>query len=213
MTTDAPDDGQHAAKQEATSRSNRRRGPKKAPPRPVREPSRVVATPYGGFPLDDAERHLVNYQRDDSIDARDETFFRVTRALVVGARRWRKLANDRVKGLKQSMARWEVLYLVAYSGEELSQGELARLISIEGPSMVHMLDSLARDGLIDRHQHAADRRVTVNRITDAGRLAVRDIMGITNALRAELLETVDPKKLDIALEVLGDILKRLEEMQ
>lgn len=212
MRSDVPDHDGLTGKQETSSRSDHRRGPKKAPPRPERGLSRDIATPYGGFPLDDAERHLVNYRRDDSIDARNETFFRVTRALVVAARRWRKLANDRIKGLKQNMARWEALYLVAYSGEELTQGELARLISIEGPSMVHMLDSLARDGLIDRTQHEADRRVTVNRITDAGRVAVRDIMGITNALRAELLEDIDPQKLDIALEVLGDILKRLEDM-
>lgn len=213
MTTKAPNDSEPTGEKKTSSRSDRRRGPKKAPPRPVRAPSRAVAAPYGGFPLDDAERHLVNYREDGSIEGRNEAFFRLTRALVVAARRWRKLANDRIKPLKQTMARWETLYLVAYSGEELTQGELARLISIEGPSMVHMLDALARDGLIERQQHLADRRVTTNRITDEGRQTVRDIMGITNELRADLLENIDPHKLDIAVEVLGDILKRLDEMQ
>ena len=213
MSGDPPDAADGRALKRTTPRSDRKRGPKMAPARPVRLPSRQIVAPYGGFPLDEAERHLVNFQREGGIDERNETFFRMTRALIVATRRWRKLANDRIKGLKQSMARWETLYLVAYSGEDLTQGELARLISVEGPTMVHMLDALARDGLIEREQDAADRRVTINRITEPGRQVVQDIMEVTSNLRVEVLGDIDPEKLDIALEVLGDILKRLEKLQ
>lgn len=190
-------------------RTEQKRGPKAAPARKIVMPA--PRAPVGGFPIDMAERHLINYRRASG-DPSGDLHFRATRAIVVAARRWRKVANDRLKPLDQTMARWETLFLVAYSEEKLTQSELARLISVEGPTMVRMLDALARDGLIEREQSATDRRVTVNRITDKGRHAIEEIMAITNDLRSELLEGIDPKKLAVAVEVLGMILRRLDTM-
>jgi MarR family transcriptional regulator for hemolysin len=111
------------------------------------------------------------------------------------------------------MARWETLFLVAFSGEELTQGELARLISVEGPTMVRMLDTLAKDGLIERRQSDSDRRVTVNSITPKGMRVIRQIMAVTNVLRADLLKDIDPRKLAITIETLTQVLRRLDEMR
>ena len=166
---------------------------------------------FGGFPIDEATRHLSTFYADAQPDEQDINFFRTTRALVVAARRWRKLANDRVKSVGQSMARWEALYLLACAREQLSQSELAKLIGIEGPTMVHMLNALERDGLIERSQSQVDRRVTHNRITEKGRQATRDIMAITNELRADILQDIPPEKLAIALEVLEQIHTRLDD--
>jgi MarR family transcriptional regulator for hemolysin len=198
-----------------SSRSRHRRGPRAAP---VREPAlpkrpKAQAAPYGGFPMDLAQRHLSNFYRNGEVpDARDLINFRTTRALVVAARRWRKLANDRIKGIGQSMARWETLYLMAAHDEDLSQGELAQVVGVEGPTMVSMLNSLAKDGLIERQQSSLDRRVTLNRITEKGWRATRDIMAITNGLRGELLRDIDPDKLAITLEVLESIHARLDQL-
>jgi DNA-binding MarR family transcriptional regulator len=54
------------------------------------------------------------------------------------------------------MAQWETLYLVAYSGEELNQSQLSQLLGVHGPTMLRMLDSLARRGLIERQQSHED---------------------------------------------------------
>ena len=159
------------------------------------------------------EQHLVGHQKHFRKGTADDTYFRVTRALVVAARRWRKVANERVKDLGQTMARWETLFLVAYSNDELTQSELARLISVEGPTMVRMLDVLAKDGLIERRQSDTDRRVTTNRITPKGELVIDEIMAVTNLLRAELLRDIDPEKLIVFLEVLSQILRKLDEMR
>lgn len=189
-------------------RSARKRGPKAAPPK-VSPPKPVRLT---SFSDDDADRHLLHY-RQSSGDQSSDRHFRITRSLVVAARLWRKVANERIKPLNQTMARWETLFHVAYSGADLTQSELARMINVEGPTMVRMLDSLARDGLIDREQSAQDRRVTVNRITPAGRLAIKEIMAITNDLRGEILEEIDPERLAVTYEVLSQILKRLGQMR
>ena len=60
-------------------------------------------------------------------------------------------------------------------------------------------------------KHDADR-VTINRITDKGRQVVRQIMGVTNELRREVLQDVDREELRITNKVLSQILRRLETL-
>jgi DNA-binding MarR family transcriptional regulator len=199
-----------------TSRKTRmqhRRGPKPAarPPEPPPSPP-VEGLLYGGFSVDHSERHLDNYHRFDPDSEADDLYFRLTRALVVAARRWRKVANDRVRPLEQTMAQWETLYLVAYSGEELNQSQLSRLLGVHGPTMLRMLDALARRGLIERQQSHHDLRVTINRITPKGREVISRIMGETNALRREVLGAIDPDELRIAGKVLAQMLRTLERI-
>jgi MarR family transcriptional regulator for hemolysin len=195
-------------------RARHRRGPKTALPVDEATPPRRISDKarFGGFEIDQATLHLQKFYADIKPGERDEIFFRTTRALVVAARRWRKLTNDRIKSIGQNMARWETLYLMACWEEELSQGELAKVVGVEGPTMVHMLNALERDGLIERHQSAVDRRVTHNRITEKGRQATRDIMAITNDVRAELLRDIDPAKLAVALDVLESIHRKLDDL-
>lgn len=168
---------------------------------------------YGGFALDTSDRHLENFHRLSPESLEDDTYFRFTRALVVSARSWRKVANDRIKPLDQTMVRWETLYLVAYSGADLTQGELARVVGVEGPTMVRILHLLAKDGLLERHQSREDLRVTINRITDKGRQVIGDIMSITNQLRSEMLEGIAPEDLSVAQNVLTHMMRNLEGAQ
>lgn len=189
------------------SRTAYKRGPKPSPADDIfaRQTQRIAEM--------QSERHLVGYHKHFRKGTADDTYFRITRALVVAARRWRKVANERVKELGQTMARWETLFLVAYSDDELTQSELARLISVEGPTMVRMLDVLAKDGLIERRQSDTDRRMTTNRITPKGELVIDEIMAMTNLLRADLLRDIDPDKLTVFLEVLSRLLLKLDEMR
>jgi len=161
--------------------------------------------------IDDADQRMRNYRRHFTGGLENQAYFRATRSIVTAARRWRKLANERVKVIGQTMARWETLFLVALSGDELTQSELARLISVEGPTMVRMLDVLAKDGLIARRQSSTDRRVTTNRITTQGMRAIRDIMDITDKLRAEVMGNIDPGRLEVFLDVLTQILRNIDD--
>lgn len=198
------------------SRSTQRRGPKAAKADRERailtDQVRRVAEGPQDAEVTASDRHLMNYHHHFSSAAGDDAHFRATRAIVVAARRWRKLANERVKPIGQTMARWETLFLVAFTGKDLTQSELARLISVEGPTMVRMLDVLARDGLIERHQSSTDRRVTVNRITEKGTAVIEQMMQVTNALRAEVIAGIDPGELAVCVKVLNTILRRLDEL-
>lgn len=195
------------------TRLEQKRGPK-----PAVRPAKASKTPTveglmeGGFSVDHSDKHLVNYHRVDPDSEADDLYFNVTRALVVAARRWRKVANDRLKPLEQTMAQWETLYLVAYSGEELNQSQLSRLLGVHGPTMLRMLDSLARRGLIERQQSHEDLRVTINRITPRGRAVISRIMKLSNELRREVLGDVDEGDLRIAVKVMGQMLRTLERI-
>jgi len=197
------------------TRLGHKRGPKPAQ-RPVAG-AKAKARPVeglmeGGFSLDHSDKHLVNYHRVNPDHESDDLYFRMTRALVVAARRWRKVANDRLKPIEQTMAQWETLYLVAYSGEELNQSQLARLLGVHGPTMLRMLDFLARKGLIERQQSTEDLRVTINRITPAGRAVITSIMGISNELRRDVLRDIDEGELTAALKVLAQVLRKLDDI-
>ena len=156
------------------------------------------------------DERLAKYHRLQSGGDDEDLYYRATRDIVVAGRRWRKLANERIRPTGHTMARWETLFLVAFSDHALTQGELAKLISVEGPTLVRMLDVLAKEGLIERRQSEVDRRVTTNAITPAGRQAIDDIMSVTNSLRAEVLAAIDPAELRTTLKVLGEIIDRID---
>jgi DNA-binding MarR family transcriptional regulator len=195
-------------------RSEKKRGPRGTDAGgPAAGGARRRTLPDGGYDAASSNRHLISYHEKFGDGSESDEFYNATRAIVVSARRWRKLANERVKAVGQTMARWETLFLVAFADVELTQSELARLISVEGPTMVRMLDVLARDGLIERSQSETDRRVTINRITPAGLQVISQIMGITNNLRRELLTDIDPDRLAICVDVLNQILGKLDELK
>jgi DNA-binding MarR family transcriptional regulator len=156
---------------------------------------------------------LAAFHREHGGGEEGDLYYRVTRDIVVAGRHWRKLANERIKLAGQTMARWETLFLVAFSDHALTQSELAPLIGVEGPTLVRMLDLLAQEGLIERRQNEMDRRMTTNTITDAGRAVIVQMMGITNVLRAEVMKDIDPGDLDITLRTLNQIIDRLDEMR
>jgi MarR family transcriptional regulator for hemolysin len=198
------------------SRASHRRGPKAGHSRPdvlAAQAERLAAHDRLVADLSGPDRYLSSFDSTYSEETADSLYFRITRGIVVAARRWRKLANERVKAVDQTMARWETLFLVAFSDVELTQSDLARLISIEGPTLVRMLDLLAREGLIDRRQSDTDRRVTVNTITPAGLKVIDEIMGVTNVLRAEVLKDIPKAELEIALKVLSKIILRINEIR
>ena len=159
------------------------------------------------------DERLAKYHRMYAGSDVDDLYYRATREIVVAGRRWRKLANERIRPTGHTMARWETLFLVAFSDHALTQGELARLLNVEGPTLVRMLDVLQREGLIERRQSEIDRRVTTNAITPKGRQAIDDIMGVTNALRLEVLRHLDPEELATCLRVLGQIIERIDAMR
>src|SRR5215831_10534221 len=96
--------------------------------------------------------------------------FRVARI----ARRLRQAIDGELRLLGLTEATWRPLAYVGRLGGGVRQKELATALSIEGPSLVRLLDNLEQRGLIERREEESDRRARGIHLTRAGRdLAVR----------------------------------------
>jgi MarR family transcriptional regulator for hemolysin len=88
---------------------------------------------------------------------------------------------------------------------------LAKKLSIEAPTLVRMLDTLAKDGLIKRIPDENDKRVVHNELTDEGEKAVEQIKQLTNDLRMELLRGLSLPDIEVTQRVLYQLIMRLDE--
>jgi len=121
---------------------------------------------------------------------------RVTVNLVLVARRWRSLLDERLRLIGQSSARMEALAAIINSPSLSAQVDIAKRLRIEGPTMTRMLDTLEADGLVERLSDPADRRTKQLRLTAAGEKVLEEIFAIADELRDRLLEGVAPEAMD-----------------
>lgn len=196
---------------EKRSRSEFRRGPKQARSATSARQPAAPLVPYGGFGPTEAEAHRATPSLSGIAEHGKAMHFELTRTIIVAGRRWRKLANERIRQHGQSMARLEILYLVSRTGRELNQRQLARLISVDESAIIHLLSALAKEGLIERRQSEQDRRVTVNVVTEAGLATMRELMVEVSDLRDEVLGAFDEERIRDVAQFMGELLLKLEE--
>ena len=135
---------------------------------------------------------------------------RVTVNLVLVARRWRSLLDERLRLIGQSSARMEALAAIINSPSLSAQVDIAKRLRIEGPTMTRMLDTLEADGLVERLPDPADRRTKQLRVTPEGEKVLSDIFAIADDLRERLLVGVDHDRLDQLNELLVMLTGRLD---
>jgi MarR family transcriptional regulator for hemolysin len=135
---------------------------------------------------------------------------RFSSALHGTARTWRLALDKRLKNLGVGQSGWMTIAM-AKSPEPLSQRALADQVGVEGPSMVSMLDRLERDGFVVRTASPLDRRVKLVQLTDAGRKVFDEVRLEADAMRATLLDGVDPQALATATGLLELLRARIED--
>ena len=121
---------------------------------------------------------------------------RLTINMVLVARRWRSLLDDRLRLVGQSSARMEALAAIMNSPALSAQVDLAKRLRIEGPTMTRMLDTLEADGLVERLPDPSDRRTKQLRLTALGEKVLEDIFVIADELRDRLLEGLPADRID-----------------
>ena len=127
------------------------------------------------------------------------------------ARRLRQAVDSELRLIGLTEATWRPLVYVRRLGDGVRQKELATALSIEGPSLVRLLDNLERRGFIERREDENDRRARGLYLTRAGReLAVRAAR-IGNGLQTRLMAAVPAADLDICERVLETLERELEE--
>ncbi|MDG2034197.1 MAG: MarR family transcriptional regulator [Rhodospirillales bacterium] len=126
-------------------------------------------------------------------------------SLVNLAHRWRLVIDDELRPLGFSQATWRTLFFVSRAGGQVRQKDLAVDIGIEGPSLVHLLDSLEDAGLIRRAVSAVDRRVKLVNLTSTGNAEMRRIETVLDAVRASLLQGLDKDQLALSIKIFDRI--------
>lgn len=124
------------------------------------------------------------------------------------SRKWRARLDERLKHTGLNQARWMVLIHLSHGG--VSQRELAERISVEGPSLVRVLDRLEHQGLVERRACGNDRRIKQLYLTTAAQPALTEITRISDKLRHELLAEFSEAEVAIAWRLLKGIGDKLE---
>ncbi len=140
---------------------------------------------------------------------RDQFPFAVARV----TRRWRKLLDERLKDLGVTQARWTTMVYLQKGGEGLTQRELARLMAIENPTLVRLLDSLEQQGLIERRPCPNDRRARRLHLTPDGTKFMNVLTERAAKLREEMLEGISDEEIEGALAVFHKILENAERQK
>ena len=135
---------------------------------------------------------------------------RLTINLVLVARRWRSLLDERLRTIGQSAARMEAMSAIFNSPTLSAQVDIAKRLRIEGPTMTRMLDTLENDGLVERLPDPSDRRTKQLRLTAAGEAALEEIFAIADELRDALLDGIPHEKMDELNAFLGMLTGRLD---
>ena len=102
-------------------------------------------------------------------------------------RRWRKVLDAEFQSSGLTDATWRPLLHLNILGDGVRQKDLAASVGIEGPSLVRLIDTLVKKGLIQRSEDSTDRRAKLLCLTPEGQLIVTRIKEIVAPLENELL--------------------------
>jgi MarR family transcriptional regulator for hemolysin len=127
------------------------------------------------------------------------------------ARRWRALIDLRLKEYGLTEATWRPLLHLSKFEAPPRQTDLADSLSIEGPSLVRLLDTLERDGYILRCADS-DRRTKTIRLTLRGETLQRKIAAVVADTRSQVLADVADRRLAAAIEVLEEVQRAIQAL-
>jgi MarR family transcriptional regulator, transcriptional regulator for hemolysin len=127
------------------------------------------------------------------------------------ARRLRQAVDAELHAYGLTEATWRPLAYVGRLGGGVRQKELATALSIEGPSLVRLLDNLEHRGLIERREDEDDRRARGIHLTKAGRDLAVKVAKVGTAIQSRLLASVPPADLETCQRVLSNIERQLDE--
>jgi MarR family transcriptional regulator, transcriptional regulator for hemolysin len=122
------------------------------------------------------------------------------------AREWRRAVDGRLQVYGLTEATWLPLLRIARSETPMRQNELAASLSLDGSSVVRLLDALETSGLVERCEDRVDRRAKSLVLTPHGRRTVDQVERVSQDIRDVVLG-------DISDEDLGRTFRLLETIR
>lgn len=123
------------------------------------------------------------------------------------SRQWRFLLDKQLACNSLTQASGIALVYIA-DNQGVSQTELARLLGVETPSLVPVLDQLEQQGLIERRPSAQDRRQKALFLLSAATALVSEIDRKRRALQQELLAGLTAEQQQALPQLLDAVLQQ-----
>jgi MarR family transcriptional regulator for hemolysin len=128
------------------------------------------------------------------------------------AREWRRAVDGRLQVYGLTEATWLPLLRIARSETPMRQNELAASLSLDGSSVVRLLDALENSGLIERYEDPADRRAKSLVLTARGRRTVDQVERVSQDIREAVLGEIPFEDLACTLRLLDTVRDRLQSL-
>jgi MarR family transcriptional regulator, transcriptional regulator for hemolysin len=131
------------------------------------------------------------------------------------ARQWRRAVDRRLQPFGLTEATWLPLIYLARAEAPMRQKDLAAVMTLDGSSVVRLLDALEASELIGRSEENADRRAKIVTITARGWAIIEQVEIIARDVRNATLDGLSGNDLRIAARVLdtvcGNLARQLEQ--
>ena len=125
-------------------------------------------------------------------------------------RQWRRAADLRLQPFGLTEATWLPLIRIARAPEPPRQKDLAASMSLDGSSVVRLLDNLEAAGLVER-QEGEDRRAKIIVLTARGRAIADKVETVARRVRIDALAGLPDKDIEAAFRVLDHVCRVLEQ--
>jgi MarR family transcriptional regulator, organic hydroperoxide resistance regulator len=112
-----------------------------------------------------------------------------------------------------SLSQYHLLEPLTAALGPLGVGELAAAAGVSTPTATRMLGSLERDGLVERHPCARDRRVVRVALTDDGATRVEHKRHRIAARRRELYDSLPADEREQAARLLARLAAAIEDLR
>lgn len=116
----------------------------------------------------------------------------------------RRRFDAKARNLGVSRAQWQVLFALSRN-EGINQTGLADYLEVETITLCRMVDRLEEAGLVERRADPADRRAWRLYLTDKARPLLDKLRAIGEEVIAEGLNGIEPDRLALVMETLGQI--------
>lgn len=118
---------------------------------------------------------------------------------------WHQVINERLRPRDVSHSQWRVVLELSRSPTPMTQTALAAELGVESPTIVGLLDRLAKKGWLVREACPADRRARLVRLTPRALRLARELEVVVGDVRRELLHDLGVAELAGCIAALSKI--------
>lgn len=133
------------------------------------------------------------------------------RTIWVSGQTIRHFVDQRLKAYDLTIEQLQILKNLE-PGKGISQSQLCGLVEKNPANLTRLIDRLEKKGWIVRGPHPGDRRALLVQITDEGFALKNELMSGAGRVNGQLTAGIDPRKLEIASDVLQQIKENIERL-